>query len=383
MSGPVGDIVDTGNYEGGSGEYEGNLVSQESVSANGVIDTTLEYRIGDPAQEATANDILSYVKRTFGHYYGALNGVAQCISVNAKQLAHPKGVGWDVTVKYSTNRTGPYQYWAISVDHVKQNKVLETAYSGWHFEVGYAASDEEPAVPGSNDKAVSITNSAGEAFDPPLEQELERTHIKLGILALPDSQIASIDWTLYHNTMNRVNVGVAGVHIPQWCGLLTVQQTRQPYVDASGELLFLIKLDMEITVRDETWRRAVLDVGMNYISTGKDGHKTLTPFGLSGHKERGSARPQKLDGNGGSLYLSFADPTLNEIADDAWYCGFFTYTDSDWNDLNLPFSIQNYDIGVGTGTSTGAQSDSAGGSTIPSVPTPDIGPAPAPNGPTS
>ncbi len=165
-----------------------------------------------------------------------------------------------------------------------------------------------------------IENSAGDPFDPPLDQD--QSNLVIFIQRNETSEDFSPDIiTDFKDTMNVKAIAVAGISIGALQGLFRDISADRMF-DAEGTQYWSVTYQVEVDRK--THVRAVLDRGFNILGAGPG-------FGVSAILDNDLKpvnEPRKLDGAGAELAAG-ADPV---------YLDFQTYDTTNWEILALPLS---------------------------------------------
>ena len=167
-----------------------------------------------------------------------------------------------------------------------------------------------------------IENSAGDPFDPPLDQD--KSNLVIFIMRNETSADFSPDIIAdFKDTMNVKAVAIAGIALLANQGLFRDINAERMF-DKDGKQYWAVTYQMEV---DRTTHiKAILDQGFNALVVGGPLPANTTEI-LDG-KGKPVNEPKKLDGAGARLAAG-ADPV---------YLDFQTYDTTDWDILALPNS---------------------------------------------
>jgi hypothetical protein len=177
--------------------------------------------------------------------------------------------------------------------------------------------------------SMSIVNSFGDPFDPPLEEEVRLITLKLG------KSFSLLDWSnkrpdLLDNTVNGEDITIVGQVIPAGFGLLFVDASREMYVSPGGVVKFYMKASFDITIDTRwNWAHHVLDFGMKARNATTGTVETARSPGMADHRH---PRGAKLDGEG--HWLPVTTPPTDPV-----YCHFWTVLGSSWGVVGFPEHI--------------------------------------------
>ncbi len=224
---------------------------------------------------------------------------------------------WIVTANYSTpvgssggNRfvdsEDPLEQPAqIGFQFATKNKVVDKSYTAAGGDGAITDLQDAPTFP--------IWNSTLVPFDPPLTQDY--SYVVINIRQNREEYDPQQSYQ-FINTMNRVEIQVAGLIIPVRAGLL-VDYSGMKAWDVDGDPYWVVTF--AILVDFDTHVRNVLDAGI----TAWDGVDYVTRKDADGLE---MTDPSPLDGSG--VFLVHGNTPV--------YRPFVTYFDLDWRTLDLP-----------------------------------------------
>lgn len=239
------------------------------------------------------------------------NNKAFVESVSVEEADGPKI--WRADVNYAVPKgAGPHDEDDETTDPCDQRPVVSFGSASYTKVVdrAYDTGDTQgnPTLP--------IENSAGDPFDPPLQENFSRPLLNVKY------NLRRFSPTLKHeleNTINLTALVVAGFSVPALKGRI-ISIGCDPAYDAEDELYW--QMSVQVEVNPDGYTRKVLDQGFYFLD---DGDKTeITALDKDG-AEVPVTEPQKLDGSGAKsttpVFLSFK-----------------TLWAADWSPLNLPRS---------------------------------------------
>ncbi|HUU97755.1 MAG TPA: hypothetical protein VM487_18625 [Phycisphaerae bacterium] len=192
--------------------------------------------------------------------------------------------------------------------------ISDSDFKKWELSVVYDDGEQErPANPLNDPVSISwghkfitevvamdvdgapIDNSAGEPFDPPLEQEVAVLTLRV---RRNESTFNPALAHAYTNTVNSDNATIAGLSISARQG--KVANISGESDERNGVDYFAVTYELEF--REGRWDRDVLDVGFHYLSAGE-------PVTFKDDEKATMQTPQLLNGSGAAsgtpVYLTF------------------------------------------------------------------------------
>jgi hypothetical protein len=196
-----------------------------------------------------------------------------------------------------------------------------------------------------NGNLVAVLNSAGEAFESPIPEVIQRQVIRISKCYPLTTSPAWFNQ--FRNSVNLNNIMVADIAIPRRAGRVL---ECVPVIQVISQVEYSWRFNVELEIKNSneptpTWDREVLDAGYSYLEeTTVDGvptssdllYKAAVPYRRVRPRvydeETGASEPPDkpilLDGNGGRL----ADITPGNER----YLTFRTLTEMPWESLGLP-----------------------------------------------
>lgn len=272
------------------------VLSEPEVLA--AIDTTTQVAIPKPLDKHP-NDSLTWV-----------TAVSAAVAEENNHI-------WEVTVTYERPKGGgPPDPEDEDEDPCNARPVVKFGSAPYTkiIEVAYWLDEPDPDTQGT--PTLAVRNSAGDPFDPPVQEELTRPVISVEYNVRRFSPNLKIK---LEGTINLDPITVAGMEIPAKKGRIT-QLECNPLYDTEDELYWQMQVTIELNM--DGFTRRILDQGFYYLDG--DDKKEITALDKDGQAVP-VTESQKLDGEGG---LS-ADPV---------YLDFETKWPASWAPLNLPRS---------------------------------------------
>jgi len=175
---------------------------------------------------------------------------------------------------------------------------------------------DEPDPDTQGNPSLHLENSAGDPFDPPVQEELNRPIIEIEYNTRRFSPQLKID---LEGTINLTAQVVASIQIPAKKGRI-VQLGANPLYDDNDDLYW--KMSVVIELNMEGYTRQILDQGFYFLDG--DDKKEITLLDKDGQSVP-ATEPQKLNGSG-------------ELSSFPVFLPFETKWPASWAPLNLPRS---------------------------------------------
>ena len=172
----------------------------------------------------------------------------------------------------------------------------------------------EKAYDEENELTIPVVNSAGDPFDPPLEDDVQNLVIRISRnMAFLDVDPEWVD--TYQGTVNAEDVVIGDLLLPGEQGrIATFQMTLQNWVDGAGENNPYYAVSIDVERKKERQIREVIDRGFAVYETIPDTDPPeVLRFRAMESNENGeripSSEPHLLDGEGDWVPLAdYGDP---------------------------------------------------------------------------
>lgn len=181
----------------------------------------------------------------------------------------------------------------------------------------------------TSDKAFTnaIINSAGDPFDPPVQQEYSNLRVSITKNFVDGSGFVVSNIQEFQNTVNLNEETIVGMEVPaKRARMVNIEAYPFPYVNDFGNTTTFWKVTFLIEIYGEEWgaNTRILDRGFNYL----DDSGIKQPYKV-GDDDDQSSEPVLLDGSGGQL----------GDGDDPVFLDFLTFEPKDWSTLSIPSTL--------------------------------------------
>lgn len=262
---------------------EVRLVKEDGhLDANGAHYTETYYVRSDSATESVA----SILTASFGG-----------VSIPAMRAAHPDDASAKVTKVGSARPLGgpattkwnvTVQYDDITSDTPEDNPLNDPVRISWGHRTYTEVLEED--IHGN-----PIDNSAGDMFDPPLEQASHGLTLRV---VRNEASFSASEAHDFADTINSNSCTICGLSIPGRVG--KVIEISGEKAERNGQAYWTVTYMLEFNRR--TWDRRPIDIGMYYLDAGE--RKQFVD-----KDKRPMQKPQRLNGSGGegngAVFLTF------------------------------------------------------------------------------
>lgn len=230
----------------------------------------------------------------------ALTASASGITIPDWWEAHPGGTDFYVKRKTVAPYNGPLS-WVVTCEYEYVENPLEQGYV-----VQFTPQSSQEAIDTAIDgnvKGKKLCNSANEPFDPPIQEEFYDVGINI---TRNEASFNITKMAAYFNTVNSdtfaftCNNGVRYSFDPGKVRCKSIQAEEMRH----GQIWYF-KVSYEFVVRDDGWKRRILDQGFREIVDGgyksildEEGNPITQPVNLNGNG-------RKLEANANPVFLTF------------------------------------------------------------------------------